>query len=916
MKSLLLLLSISFLSVFGFAQDCASVNITGGSGQISISGLTGAPIIGVQVFNSSWASVFNQTYTNQPGNVIVSPLGAGQYFVNVRFYTANWGNICEKTGNATVTSGTPPQIDSCNSTFQKTAGLPESLEEGFGVAKATDGNFFVVGQTSPDGSRNHDGLLMKYDSKGNLLWSKTLGSTQRDFFRHIVATSDGGGLAAGVTNGNPADHYSGDCWFVRFDANGNILWQKRYFVAGSPSQSHTLMATSDGGFAFSGTFPFVPGTSDWMVVKMDANGNIQWQKKIGTGNSDNSTGLVEDDHGGPGLIACGNVYSGTWYDAVIIKLEMSTGNIAWTKAYDFDSKGNWLGPVFKVSDGLIYQSRNDQGYDKENAKFAILKTDFNGTVIWNKEFTMPNFREGGMTVLPDEIFMMVQSTSPLDAASDLHLTRINAAGTVMWAKKYPRAGVQFLWGLMPDGNYVVGAGLAASGSFNDVLFARTDLNGKLGTCTSENVTAVTRNCVVNPIINFNWPTNTNLNLTSINTTYSLNAANLVQNVLCSDGCPTVTVGNATVSEGAGNAVVQVCIPAPAATTLVYNYTTSNGSATSGSDYTGGSGTVTIPAGQTCGTISIPILNDANIESAEDFTVTVSGVSGTVTINDDDQPQGNCNGVTITPGSNQITVTGITAAVATVQVFNSSWATVFNQTYTNAPGTVVVPIAPGTYLVKVTFYTANWAYICDKSENVTVVNNCPPNTICISNICPSQTVNLNDAYSIQNLPPGTTVSWHTGTPASDANKMTDQQAQNVSVSGTYYAAIYISGAGCYSATVSVAVTIVACSGASTERVVTNAVQLKSDDLPAARKIMVFPNPFTRSLRVVIDSEKKEKAMLTLMNVQGVELKQMPVQLVPGSNTFLMGGLDRFAAGNYFLRVAGESGVKVLKVMRGE
>ena len=132
----------------------------------------------------------------------------------------------------------------------------------------------------------------------------------------------------------------------------------------------------------------------------------------------------------------------------------------------------------------------------------------------------------------------------------------------------------------------------------------------------------------------------------------------------------------------------------------------------------------------------------------------------------------------------------------------------------------------------------------------------------------------------------------------------------------YAAINISGAGCYSATVSVNVTIVACSGTSIERSVTNAVELKSEDLPAARKIMVFPNPFARSLRVVIDSEKKEKATLTLMNVQGMQLKQMPVQLVPGSNTILMEGLDKFPSGNYFLRIASESGMKTLKVMRGQ
>src|SRR5215211_49787 len=102
MKSIILFLSISLYSAFGFAQtDCASISIAGGNGQINITGLS-APIAGVQVFNSSWVSVFNQTYTNPPGSITVSPLAAGQYFVNVRYYSSSWAFICEKGANATV----------------------------------------------------------------------------------------------------------------------------------------------------------------------------------------------------------------------------------------------------------------------------------------------------------------------------------------------------------------------------------------------------------------------------------------------------------------------------------------------------------------------------------------------------------------------------------------------------------------------------------------------------------------------------------------------------------------------------------------------------------------------------------------------------------------------------------------------
>jgi len=290
--------------------------------------------------------------------------------------------------------------------------------------------------------------------------------------------------------------------------------------------------------------------------------------------------------------------------------------------------------------------------------------------------------------------------------------------------------------------------------------------------------------------------------------------------------------------------------------------------------------------------------------------TIGTGTGTVTINDDDQPQINCDAITITPGNNLITVSGLSAPIVAVQVFNSSWATVFNQSYTNSPGTVNIPIGPGTYHVKATFYTSNWSPICDKNQDVTVVNQCPAGTLCISNVCPANSVNLNNAYSIPNLPAGTTVSWHTGTPATDANRLTPAQAQNVTTSGTYYAAINISGANCYSNTIPVTVTIAPCSGSSAN----GSLQVRSTDMNETNKITAFPNPFTNSIRVVIPSVKGEKANVDLVDMLGRPLKTMTVQLVPGSNQVMVTGLEKYPSGSYFIRVKLVDRLETLKVLR--
>jgi hypothetical protein len=93
----------------------------------------------------------------------------------------------------------------------------------------------------------------------------------------------------------------------------------------------------------------------------------------------------------------------------------------------------------------------------------------------------------------------------------------------------------------------------------------------------------------------------------------------------------------------------------------------------------------------------------------------------------------------------------------------------------------------------------------------------------------------------------------------------------------------------------------------------AIQMTTADA-SARKIMVAPNPFTNSVRVMIDSEKKQKASLILTDLMGRQLKVTTLQLVPGTNHAFIGGLDQYPAGSYFLRLATSEGSQTFKLLR--
>jgi len=94
--------------------------------------------------------------------------------------------------------------------------------------------------------------------------------------------------------------------------------------------------------------------------------------------------------------------------------------------------------------------------------------------------------------------------------------------------------------------------------------------------------------------------------------------------------PSVSIGDAAVSEGnggTGNLTFTVTLSKPATSPVTVAYTTANGTATAGQDFTAASGTVTFAAGETSKTVIVAIIGDTAVEPNETLTVTLSNPSG-------------------------------------------------------------------------------------------------------------------------------------------------------------------------------------------------------------------------------------------------------------------------------------------------
>jgi hypothetical protein len=139
------------------------------------------------------------------------------------------------------------------------------------IEQTSDGGYILIGENS----LSDDGqvYLVKTDSLGDSLWSWTYGELggYEDFGTSVQQTSDGGYIIVGSKDTSPlACFFSGDIYVIKTDSLGDTLWT-RTFDSSWSDNGYSIQQTSDGGYVLTGHFG---GSAS--LFKLDSLGNTQW----------------------------------------------------------------------------------------------------------------------------------------------------------------------------------------------------------------------------------------------------------------------------------------------------------------------------------------------------------------------------------------------------------------------------------------------------------------------------------------------------------------------------------------------------------------------------------------------------------------------------------------------------------------
>jgi len=218
-------------------------------------------------------------------------------------------------------------------------------------------------------------------SESEVVWSKTFGGNNNEEGYYVLSTDDNGCITLGYTQ-SYSNNLS-DIYLVKIDKDGNKEWEKNY--GGSKEDYGKSLIQTDDGYIIAGTSDSTSEDYNAWLIKIDSNGNMIWNKTQGGIREDKANSITETSDGG--YIVTGSTYSygAKSADLWVFKIN-NTGSLVWTKIYGGEEYDEGRS-IAETDEGYVIAGETESyPKDTDNSNAWLLKIDKTGKHIWNKTF--------------------------------------------------------------------------------------------------------------------------------------------------------------------------------------------------------------------------------------------------------------------------------------------------------------------------------------------------------------------------------------------------------------------------------------------------------------------------------------------------------------------------------------------------
>lgn len=284
--------------------------------------------------------------------------------------------------------------------WQKYMGSPKN-DNFCKVMEDHERNLTVLG-ASQDENKVFNFWLVKFDSKGNLLWTKTFGTDKNDYPRCLTILTDGSYVLSGNTEGG---QWGTQAVIIKTDSLGNEIWQKNIGNENYIS-AENIISMDEGGFLVSGIKNNEEASNNIFLIRFNGNGEVIWEKVINKYKQACSRSLKRLPNGGI-VMAGSTLMSGNINNAnVLIAMYSEEGELIWEKVIETPDKNVWPECICCSPDSNLvvigWHGTCMNDITSENPVFDydlfLAKISPEGKILWTKNIDSEG-SEGGNAII-------------------------------------------------------------------------------------------------------------------------------------------------------------------------------------------------------------------------------------------------------------------------------------------------------------------------------------------------------------------------------------------------------------------------------------------------------------------------------------------------------------------------------------
>jgi hypothetical protein len=289
------------------------------------------------------------------------------------------------------------------------------------IQRTHDGGYILAGQSYLvyDHYNTWDAYIVRTDSLGDTLWTRTYGGGGQDYFRGVIETDDGYFVTAGG--------FDGQFCLMKLTASGDIVWSQTY----GSGAGRCVFQTSDHNYVACGALNI--NAWDWYVIKVTQDTGVTlWAHTYGGSGQEEAYSIRETPDSG--LVAAGYTSSigYGYFDGCLVRMN-SNGDSLWGRVYGYGG-ADAMNSVECIPQGGFMLA----GYcSTPGANVYVVRTDDAGDTLRTRQYG-GDYEDYGSQIVPtpDGGWAIAGSSNSFGAGYDAYLIKINSEGDTLWTRIY------------------------------------------------------------------------------------------------------------------------------------------------------------------------------------------------------------------------------------------------------------------------------------------------------------------------------------------------------------------------------------------------------------------------------------------------------------------------------------------------